>query len=242
MAAAVASLPAHAGRSTTYTRSPTTLLPPSPSRAATRVRINPACVARPDSDDAKRQRRRDEEYSPPTRRHARRVPRHDGKEEEGERYDCAPPPLQRGVARIEAPRTTIEASFSRTRHGSHRNDKTHERDRDEKDRGRRRSHSRSSRSDQSKARPDPCPAATAPQQQQMPMPIEVAPAVKPAAGSLDGGSWVMQDLTESFEEVEWRRREEARREMDKVVQTVFFNDSRISPQDLSERYIVDLCL
>jgi hypothetical protein len=94
----------------------------------------------------------------------------------------------------------------------------------------RRSRSRSN-SIPTRARPDACAAQA---QQQLPV-----VAIPRSTVSVDDGRPLHeQDNAESFEEAQQRRREiqrmreEARREMDKVVQTVFFNDPYISPLDV----------
>jgi hypothetical protein len=85
-----------------------------------------------------------------------------------------------------------------------------------------------------RARPDACAA-----QAQQWLPVAAAVAMPPTVFSVDGRPLQEQDYTtESFEEAALRRREiqrmreEARREMDKVVQTVYFNDPYISPLDV----------
>ncbi|CAM0906460.1 unnamed protein product [Alopecurus aequalis] len=242
----------------------------SPPSCATRMRINPACVARPEdaaarnakrmhgrgeerprSPDVKRRRRDD--VSPDASMKQREIFRHRQDEESQEskrrRRDDARRVSPHGrrkrkMGNVDDARmgssTSSRSCFGRPRpekgvedhmarrEVARRTAKIKGRER-EQDTARRRSRSGSalSESTQTRARP----------QQQLP----VVAVVKPRVFFLDGRPLQEEDYAESFEEAKLRRmetqekREEARRQLDKVVQTVFFNDPYISYLDVFKR-------
>ncbi|KAF7007865.1 hypothetical protein CFC21_022756 [Triticum aestivum] len=219
---------------------------------ATRLRINPACFAMPEDAGArdakrrnrchdepsrspvvKRRRRGDARVVPPHTSRKRETVKHHRDEESKEskrrrhyddRRDTSSCSRSSFGGRMPATGGEVHAA---SREDPRRTAKNLERERArETTKGRNRSLS------EPRAMPDPCAA-----QGQRHLPV--AAIARPRAVSLDVRP--PQEYTESFEEAKLRRmeiqrkREEARREMDKVVQTVYFNDPYISPLDMFKR-------
>uniref|UniRef100_A0A8I6XBU1 Uncharacterized protein n=1 Tax=Hordeum vulgare subsp. vulgare TaxID=112509 RepID=A0A8I6XBU1_HORVV len=217
------------------------LFPPS---CATSLRINPACTAMPldaGARDAKRRHRRHDE--PPRssdvkrrrRNDAHVVPQHPSRKRESlKHFRDEESPESKRRRHYDGPRgssSCSRSSFGSTRPAS-REDPRRTANNLERESARENTRRRSRSRSEPRAMSDPC--ATQAQQQ-----LPVAAIARPHAASLDVRP--PQEYTESFEEAKLRRmeiqrkREEARREMDKVVQTVYFNDPYISPRDMFKR-------
>ena len=245
-----------------------------PSSCATRVRINPACVARPEdaaarnakrrcqrgeewprSPDVKR-RRLDDVSSPDALRKKREIVTHPRDEQSQEsmrrrRDDARRRMFPHGRSKRKRENvdddarsrrgssTSSRSSFGRPRPETSLEDHmvAHREDarRIAMVKGREREQDTTrirSRSGTRGRLEDPCAA----QKQQR----TVAAVAKHRVFSLDGRP-LQEEYEESFEEAKLRRmetqqkREEARRELAKVVQTVFFNDPYISYLDVFKR-------